>query len=91
MPVVYIAAVSGNALTQRLHRGADTHCISDIDSGKLPEWENKPAPDIAKWYWKMPQVSLLHWHAMLMLCHALVLGKMLVELQILDETPFLSV
>ena len=39
------------------HCGADTHCLSDIDSGKLPEWENKPAPDIAKWYWKMPKVG----------------------------------
>jgi hypothetical protein len=35
---------------------ADTHAISDIDKGRLPEWADKPAPDLAKFYWKMPKV-----------------------------------
>ncbi len=35
---------------------ADTHAISDIDNGKLPEWADKPAPDLAKFYWKMAEV-----------------------------------
>ena len=35
---------------------ADTHAISDIDNGRLPEWADKPAPDLAKFYWKMSEV-----------------------------------
>ncbi|KAK9915530.1 hypothetical protein WJX75_000385 [Coccomyxa subellipsoidea] len=32
-----------------------THAISDIDKGRLPEWADKSAPDLAKFYWKMPK------------------------------------
>ncbi len=35
---------------------ADTHAISDIDNGRLPEWVNRDVPEIAKFYWKMPKV-----------------------------------
>eukprot|EP00803_Ostreobium_quekettii_P005237 evm.model.scf_2995.1 EVM.evm.TU.scf_2995.1 scf_2995:1033-4749(+) len=31
-----------------------THCLSDIDSGKLPHWENKKVPEIAQKYWLLP-------------------------------------
>ncbi|CAK0779397.1 hypothetical protein CVIRNUC_004763 [Coccomyxa viridis] len=30
-----------------------THCIEEIDAGRLPDWEDKRVPDIAKEYWKM--------------------------------------
>jgi len=30
-----------------------THLLKDIDSGKLPQWKDLPAPPIAKQYWKM--------------------------------------
>lgn len=30
-----------------------THCIEDMQNGLLPEWENKPAPQIAIDYWRM--------------------------------------
>jgi hypothetical protein len=29
------------------------HLLHDLDAGKLPQWTNLPAPDIAKQYWKM--------------------------------------
>ncbi|KAH8114645.1 alternative oxidase [Phellopilus nigrolimitatus] len=28
-------------------------CISDLENGRFPEWENKPAPGIAKDYWRL--------------------------------------
>jgi len=31
-----------------------THCLHDIDAGRLPEWSNKEAPEIAKKYWRLP-------------------------------------
>lgn len=31
-----------------------THCLSDIDAGKLPQWENKKVPEIAQKYWLLP-------------------------------------
>lgn len=30
-----------------------THAISDLDSGKVPEWKNMVAPDIACKYWRL--------------------------------------
>jgi len=36
-----------------------THAISDLDSGKLPEWTNKPAPEIAIGYWRLNQDATL--------------------------------
>lgn len=30
-----------------------THCLHDIDSGKLPEWATKRAPEIAISYWQL--------------------------------------
>jgi hypothetical protein len=30
-----------------------THAIADVDSGKLPSWSNKPAPEIAVSYWRL--------------------------------------
>ena len=30
-----------------------THAIADLDSGKLPSWSNKPAPEIAVSYWRL--------------------------------------
>lgn len=37
-----------------------TRCIQDIEAGRLPEWSNMPAPEIAKDYWRLdPSASLL--------------------------------
>lgn len=36
-----------------------THCISDVTAGLVPEWESKPAPQIAIDYWRMSQDSTL--------------------------------
>lgn len=36
-----------------------THCISDLEKGLIPEWENVPAPKIAIDYWRMPSDSKL--------------------------------
>jgi len=30
-----------------------THLLHDLDAGKLPEWKDTPAPEIARHYWKM--------------------------------------
>lgn len=32
-----------------------THAIHDIESGRLPQWTNLKAPDIAIKYWNMPE------------------------------------
>lgn len=32
-----------------------TRAIKDIETGKLPDWTNKQAPEIAIQYWKMPE------------------------------------
>lgn len=32
-----------------------TRAISDIEEGRVPEWANMPAPEIAVQYWKMPE------------------------------------
>ena len=34
-----------------------THSIHDIESGRLPAWENLQAPEIAIRYWNMPEGS----------------------------------
>lgn len=37
-----------------------SHCISDIEKGFVPEWTDKPAPQIAIDYWRLkPNASLL--------------------------------
>lgn len=36
-----------------------THCIDDMEKGLVPEWENKPAPQIAIDYWRMPSDATL--------------------------------
>jgi len=30
-----------------------THCIEELDAGKLPKWTSMPAPAIAREYWKL--------------------------------------
>ena len=30
-----------------------THCLHDIDSGRLPRWAKQPVPEIATQYWKL--------------------------------------
>lgn len=30
-----------------------TNCIADLESGRFPEWATKPAPEIAKDYWRL--------------------------------------
>jgi threonyl-tRNA synthetase len=32
-----------------------TKAINDLDAGKLPEWVNKPANDVAIKYWRLPK------------------------------------
>lgn len=37
-----------------------SHCISDVEKGFVPEWTDKPAPQIAIDYWRLkPNASLL--------------------------------
>lgn len=37
-----------------------THCIKEIEAGRVPEWENAPAPKIAIDYWRLkPEATLL--------------------------------
>ncbi|KAJ7279970.1 AOX, alternative oxidase mitochondrial precursor [Mycena rebaudengoi] len=37
-----------------------THCIADLEAGKIPEWTDKPAPEIAIDYWRLsPDAKLL--------------------------------
>ncbi|KAF9651615.1 alternative oxidase [Thelephora ganbajun] len=37
-----------------------TKCIKDIEEGRLPEWSNHPAPEIAKDYWRLkPDATML--------------------------------
>ncbi|PPQ72300.1 hypothetical protein CVT26_007131 [Gymnopilus dilepis] len=31
-----------------------TRCIADLEAGKIPEWTNHPAPEIAIDYWRLP-------------------------------------
>ena len=38
---------------------ADTHLLKQIDAGELPEWAEKPAPVIARNYWKLPPEATL--------------------------------
>lgn len=32
-----------------------TRCIEDVEAGRLPEWNTKPAPQVAIAYWNMPK------------------------------------
>ncbi|KAF9481183.1 alternative oxidase [Pholiota conissans] len=36
-----------------------TRCIADLESGKIPEWTNEPAPEIAIDYWRLPEDAKL--------------------------------
>ncbi|KAI5122449.1 hypothetical protein M0805_008761 [Coniferiporia weirii] len=37
-----------------------TVCINDIENGRFPEWKDKPAPEIAKDYWRLaPNATVL--------------------------------
>ncbi|KAJ7689055.1 alternative oxidase-domain-containing protein [Mycena rosella] len=36
-----------------------TRCIEDLEAGKIPEWSNKPAPEIAIDYWRLPANATL--------------------------------
>jgi len=36
-----------------------TRCINEIEAGRLPKWENFPAPEIAKDYWRMERDATL--------------------------------
>lgn len=36
-----------------------TRCIEDLDAGRLPAWENLPAPNIAKKYWKLSDQAMM--------------------------------
>jgi hypothetical protein len=36
-----------------------THCIADVQAGLVPEWDNKPAPQIAIDYWRMDEDASL--------------------------------
>lgn len=38
-----------------------TRLLKDIDDGLIPEWQNKPASEIAVGYWKLPVIQL-HTH-----------------------------
>lgn len=32
-----------------------THCLTDLDAGKLESWSNLPAPELAIEYWNLPK------------------------------------
>ncbi|WVQ76342.1 alternative oxidase, mitochondrial [Cryptococcus sp. DSM 104548] len=36
-----------------------THCVKDMESGLIPEWQDKPAPRIAIDYWRLPNDAKL--------------------------------
>ncbi|ODN97106.1 alternative oxidase, mitochondrial [Cryptococcus amylolentus CBS 6273] len=36
-----------------------THCVKDMESGLIPEWQDKPAPRIAIDYWRLPSDAKL--------------------------------
>lgn len=36
-----------------------THCIKDVQAGLVPEWNDKPAPQIAIDYWRLPEDASL--------------------------------
>ncbi|CAK5267167.1 unnamed protein product [Mycena citricolor] len=36
-----------------------TRCIKDLEAGRIPEWTNKPAPEIAIDYWRLPKDATL--------------------------------
>ncbi|KAG9103831.1 Alternative oxidase, mitochondrial precursor [Ceratobasidium sp. 370] len=36
-----------------------TRCIAEIEAGRIPEWQNKPAPSIAIDYWRLPEDATL--------------------------------
>ncbi|KAI0699106.1 alternative oxidase [Cytidiella melzeri] len=36
-----------------------THCINEVEAGRVPGWENKPAPMIAKEYWRLKDDATL--------------------------------
>jgi len=36
-----------------------THCLEDIDSGKLKNWQTQPPPSIGTMYWRLPEGSTM--------------------------------
>jgi hypothetical protein len=36
-----------------------TRCIADMEAGRIPEWTDKPAPEIAIDYWRLPEDAKL--------------------------------
>ncbi|KAF7768181.1 hypothetical protein Agabi119p4_7424 [Agaricus bisporus var. burnettii] len=36
-----------------------THCIADLEAGRIPEWSDMPAPQIAIDYWRLPKNAKL--------------------------------
>ena len=36
-----------------------TRCIEELEAGRLPEWQDKPAPGIAIDYWRLPADATL--------------------------------
>ena len=36
-----------------------THIIADLDAGKLPEWQARPASALAKAYWRLPETAMM--------------------------------
>ncbi|KAJ7083967.1 alternative oxidase [Mycena belliarum] len=36
-----------------------TRCIADLEAGRIPEWTDKPAPEIAIDYWRLPSDAKL--------------------------------
>ncbi|RDB17903.1 Alternative oxidase, mitochondrial [Hypsizygus marmoreus] len=36
-----------------------TRCIADLEAGRIPEWTNEPAPEIAIDYWRLPSNATL--------------------------------
>jgi hypothetical protein len=68
-----------------------THCIDDMDSGKLPEWENTKVPLIARRYWRLPEDASMRDLLLAIradeLCHAHV-NTVFAEIGKDDPNPF---
>ena len=68
-----------------------SHCIDDIDNGKLPEWEGIQVPDIAMKYWRLPQGATMRDLLLVIradeLCHNHVNG-VFAGLKASDPNPF---
>jgi hypothetical protein len=36
-----------------------THCLQELDEGKLPDWERRSPPEFAKTYWGLDEDSTM--------------------------------